>query len=186
MRITGGSARGIPLKAPLGKGTRPATDRIRESVFSSLGPAIEGSRVADLFAGTGAYGLEAISRGAQSVSFFENHAKALQCLKQNQAAVMKSCQRPLSDLSTNTQDLFTSAKHTGPFDFMFIDPPYAEIPTMIDRLFNEVLNTIATQDATILLELPGDLNPEPSGWQFLRRLGKAKRDQPSIAIFQRA
>ena len=80
MRITGGRAGGIPLKAPKGNHTRPATDRLRESVFSSLGASIEGCKVADLFAGTGSYGLEALSRGAASSTFFESDHAALNLL----------------------------------------------------------------------------------------------------------
>ena len=185
MRITGGKARGIQLKAPPGKENRPSTDRVRESVFASIGPAIEGAKVVDLFAGTGAYGLEAFSRGANNVSFFENNPKALQCLKQNQVAVAKSCQRSLSELSTVSRDLFLSAKNTGPYDYIFIDPPYSEISTIIEKLFSEVIDHIAGEDTTVLFELPGNLEPSLPNWQFIRRLGKAKRDHPSIAIFRR-
>ncbi len=93
MRITGGRARGIPLHAPRGRETRPATDQLREAVFSSLGPRVEGARVADLFAGTGSYGLEALSRGATSGCFVENNRQALVCLRANLAAVLRSCER---------------------------------------------------------------------------------------------
>ena len=71
MRITGGAARGIPLRAPKGPLTRPATDRMREAIFSRLGSRVSQARVADLYAGTGSYGLEALSRGAAQVHFFE-------------------------------------------------------------------------------------------------------------------
>ena len=71
MRITGGAARGIPLRAPKGSQTRPATDRMREAIFSRLGHRVSQARVADLYAGTGSYGLEALSRGATQVHFFE-------------------------------------------------------------------------------------------------------------------
>ena len=79
MRITGGKARGIPLASPKGDATRPATDQLREAVFSSLGARIEGAQVADLFAGTGAYGLEAMSRGAIGGIFVEAFERAWAC-----------------------------------------------------------------------------------------------------------
>ncbi|MCB0386966.1 MAG: RsmD family RNA methyltransferase, partial [Bdellovibrionales bacterium] len=108
MRITGGRARGIPLIAPTGQGTRPATDRMREAVFSSLGPLVEGSRCLDLFAGTGAYGLEALSRGATAVSFVENDTKALRALKTNQDTVLKSLNlQPGNKIQTSKADVFT-------------------------------------------------------------------------------
>ena len=91
MRITGGRARGIKLKVPNKKITRPATDRMREAVFSSLGASVQNSQVLDLFAGTGSYGLEALSRGAAGVCFVENNRAAIKCLEINTAAVTRSC-----------------------------------------------------------------------------------------------
>ena len=78
MRLTGGRARGIPLKAP-DEGTRPATDQLREAVFSSLAARIPGARVLDLFAGSGSYGLEAWSRGADRVVFIEKNYRFCRC-----------------------------------------------------------------------------------------------------------
>ncbi len=82
MRITGGRARGALLKSPP-KNVRPATDRTRQAVFSRLGASIVGSSVLDLFAGSGSYGLEAISRGAIRCHFVEKNRKTLACLKEN-------------------------------------------------------------------------------------------------------
>ena len=90
MRITGGAACGIQLAAPKGDGTRPATDQMREALFSSLGTRIEGARIADLFAGTGSYGLEAMSRGASGGIFVENSSVVVACLKKNLSAVSKA------------------------------------------------------------------------------------------------
>ncbi|MGB0290553.1 MAG: RsmD family RNA methyltransferase [Opitutales bacterium] len=90
MRITGGKARGIQLSAPKGRETRPATDQMREAIFSFLGPRIAGARIADCFAGTGAYGLEAMSRGASAGLFVENSAEVIACLRQNLAAPQKA------------------------------------------------------------------------------------------------
>lgn len=82
MRVVGGKAGGIRLRAPRGRSVRPTIDRVKESVFAMLGP-IEGLVVADLFSGTGALGLEALSRGAAEVLFTENDRKALAVLKKN-------------------------------------------------------------------------------------------------------
>src|SRR6185312_3355422 len=90
MRISGGQARGIPLVVPKGDAVRPATDGMRQAAFSSLGAVVPGARFLDLFAGSGAYGLEALSRGAANGVFVEKNAKAAGCLRQNLTAVCKS------------------------------------------------------------------------------------------------
>src|SRR5277367_393404 len=90
VRISGGLARGIELTVPRGDAVRPATDGMRQSVFSSLGALVEGARFVDLFAGSGAYGLEAFSRGASGGTFVERNAKASACLRTNIAAVCRS------------------------------------------------------------------------------------------------
>ncbi|HEY8058113.1 MAG TPA: 16S rRNA (guanine(966)-N(2))-methyltransferase RsmD [Acidimicrobiales bacterium] len=83
MRIIGGSARGRKLVGPSSEGTRPLSDRARESLFNILGPGIRGERVLDLFAGTGAVGLEALSRGAVSATFVEQDRRALGDIQAN-------------------------------------------------------------------------------------------------------
>lgn len=185
MRITGGKARGIPLKAPKGDGTRPATDRLREAVFSSLGTRIEDCTVADLFAGTGSYGLEAISRGAASATFFETDRDALNCLRQNVQAALRSC-----NLNTNTakvvaRDIFTLDTNSPAYDLVFLDPPYAMIEAELDRIFEKAVNPITLSEARAILELPGNLEPEVAGWQFIRRIGKSGKDKPTAAIYER-
>ncbi|MDR2676021.1 MAG: RsmD family RNA methyltransferase [Opitutaceae bacterium] len=90
MRITGGIARGIPLVVPKGDAVRPATDGMRQAVFSSLAARVPGAWFLDLCAGSGAYGLEAVSRGAAGGVFVEKNAKAAACLRRNIEAVCKS------------------------------------------------------------------------------------------------
>lgn len=185
MRITGGKARGIRIKAPKGEITRPATDQMREAIFSSLGSCVIGSQIIDLFAGTGSYGLEAISRGASKATFYETDRKALICLKQNWQAVLKACDLGADTAKILARDAYAvETVHKNTADLIFIDPPYTEIETHLDRIF-ETANQHATIDAQIILELPGDLNPNPKDWHIVRRFGKPKRDTPNAAIFQR-
>lgn len=186
MRITGGKARGIPLSAPKGDQTRPATDRMREAVFSSLGPLIEEALVADLFAGTGAYGLEALSRGARSVDFYERDKQALQCLKRNLAAVQKSCQRSTQSTSIIAQDLFKCSRSAARYDYFFVDPPYGLIESQIGNIFQAVVEPHAMDTSKVIFELPGQLAPEIPGWVIERRLGKTGRDKPTAIIFARS
>lgn len=185
MRITGGKARGIPLKAPKGDGTRPATDRLREAIFSSLGASIEGCRVADLFAGTGSYGLEAISRGAASATFFETDRAALTCLRQNTQAALRSCHLATSVAKVVARDVFSLDVNSPTYDLVFLDPPYEIIGAQIARIFEKAVNAIATEDARVVLELPGNLEPKILGWQILRRIGKVGKDKPTAAVLQR-
>ena len=121
MRIIAGSAKGIRL-APVPAGVRPMSDRAREGLFSSLGPgAVEGARVLDLFAGSGALGLEAMSRGAPFCLFVEESADARASIRRNVEAlsltgVTKIWRRDATKLG--------EAGTMQPFDLIFLDPPY--------------------------------------------------------------
>lgn len=185
MRITGGKARGIQLKAPKGDHTRPATDRMRESVFSSLGVSIADCRVADLFAGTGSYGLEALSRGASSATFFETDRHALSCLRHNVQAVLRSCELGAEVARVVARDVYSLEDGASQYDLIFCDPPYATIADELGNIFEKAVSPIATADARVILELPGKLQPEISGWKVSKRLGKVGKDKPTIAIFAR-
>ena len=185
MRITGGKAGGIPLKAPKGNRTRPATDRLRESVFSSLGASIEGCKVADLFAGTGSYGLEALSRGAASSTFFESDHAALTCLRQNVQATIRSCNLDTDVVQVIARDVFTLDSNTPSYDLIFLDPPYDAITENLQRIFEKAINPIALARARALVELPGHLEPKIKGWKILRRIGKARKDKPTALSYER-
>ena len=185
MRITGGKACGIPLKAPKGNSTRPATDRLRESVFSSLGASIEGCKVADLFAGSGSYGLEALSRGAASSTFFETDYDALTCLRQNAQATIRSCNLDTSAAEVVARDVFTLDSYTPGYDLIFLDPPYDTIAGNLKRVFEKAINPIALENARVLIELPGSLEPKVKDWKVLRRIGKAGKDKPTALIYER-
>ena len=186
MRITGGRAGGIPLKAPKGNHTRPATDRLRESVFSSLGASIEGCKVADLFAGTGSYGLEALSRGASSSTFFESDHATLNCLRQNVQATVRSCNLDTGVAKVVSRDVFTLESNTPSYDLIFLDPPYDTIAENLQRIFENAINPIALAKARTIVELPGNLEPKVKGWKILRRIGKAGKDKPTALIYERS
>jgi 16S rRNA (guanine966-N2)-methyltransferase len=125
MRIVGGTARGRPLVAPPGDRTRPTSDRVREAIFNALWSrgAVEGARAADLFAGSGALGVEALSRGAAHVTFVDSDRVARRAIERNLAStgladraevVGAPVARWLATLPAGTR-----------FDLVFCDPPYA-------------------------------------------------------------
>jgi 16S rRNA (guanine966-N2)-methyltransferase len=183
MRITGGQARGIPLLVPKGDAVRPATDAMRQAVFSSLGARVAGARFWDLFAGSGAYGLEAFSRGAAGGVFVEKNIRAVESIRRNIAAVCKSLGRDEGDLRAVNADATTVAP--GPAaDLVFIDPPYELIPEVAPGLFARLTGLLAEQpDPLVIFEMPGELELAPPGWTAIKRLGKGAR-QPTVVIFR--
>ncbi|MEZ5274915.1 MAG: RsmD family RNA methyltransferase [Opitutaceae bacterium] len=186
MRVTGGGARGIPLRVPARGAIRPAMDSLRERVFSSLGPVIVGARVLDLFAGTGSYGLEALSRGADSAVFVERDRGALGCLKENLAAVEKSLGRPSGSGTIVPSDVLKwRPGPDGFFDIIFADPPFTEMDRVLGPLFGLLGEKgIAREHSLLVLEVPGQREPGGKGWQLERRIGKG-RDQPTCCLFRR-
>lgn len=187
MRISGGAARGIPLAVPKGDAVRPATDGMRQSVFSSLGARVADARFLDLFAGSGAYGLEALSRGAAGGVFVEQNAKAAACVHQNIRAVCRSLARDPNGLAVVRADARTVPLGRGGEvpDLVFIDPPYEIIGDIAPALFARLSEVLRPKpEAIVIFELPGELELTPEGWRRLKRLGKGAR-QPTVAFFQR-
>ena len=188
MRISGGTARGIPLVTPKGDATRPATDGMRQAVFSSIASRVPGSWFLDLFAGSGAYGLEAVSRGAAGGFFVEKNAKAADCVRRNIAAVCKSAGRDADTLVLAQNDVLAWALPPGGAvpDLVFIDPPYEIIGDIAPVLFAKLTELLAPKkDPVIIFEMPGELTLTPAGWTCVRRLGKGAR-QPTAAFFRKA
>ena len=129
MRIIAGIAKGMPLTAPRGAQVRPTADRIREAVFSSLGGRVDGADVLDLYAGTGALGLEAASRGARSVTFVENAGPALAAIRQNIEHFRRNraVDCPLTVLRAAVEDQLEKLAREGRrFHLILADPPYGD------------------------------------------------------------
>lgn len=122
MRVTGGTDRGRKIRAPRSSGTRPTASRVREAVFNILGPPPEGP-VLDLYAGTGAMGIEALSRGAPRAVFVERDSRALAILGRN-LRELGFADRALI-LGTNVRTALARLAQAEPFAWVFIDPPYA-------------------------------------------------------------
>lgn len=187
MRISGGRARGIPLQVPPGLKVRPATDGLRQAVFSSLGARVEGARFLDLFAGSGAYGLEALSRGAVGGVFVERDARTVACLRRNLAAVCRSLGRGEDGLSVLPVDALAGLPSSASgADLIFADPPYEAAGSVAGALFARLGELLPPGAAPLVLfELPGEAEIAPPGWTLVKRIGRGVR-QPTMAIFGRS
>jgi len=120
MRVIAGRWKGRRLKAPTWEGLRPTSDKLRETLFNILAPRVEGARVVDGFAGTGAVGIEALSRGAAHVTFVENDRRAAALTAANVSACGAA-----ADYTIETGDVATVLRqHAAAFDVIWLDPPY--------------------------------------------------------------
>jgi len=129
MRVIAGSHRGRRLSGPRGTALRPTSDKVREALFSILGTQVSGGRFLDLYAGTGAVGIEALSRGASIVTFVESDPKAVQLLQQN----LQACQfleRAQVRVGKTATFLDRNDWWGGPYDVLFADPPYADLDAL--------------------------------------------------------
>jgi len=171
LRIIAGIARGRRLKAPDTPATRPATDRVREALFSSLGDVVVGTAVADLYAGSGSFGLEALSRGADSAVFVENGRRALFALEDNIKAVglggkvIKSTVKAFLDRSE------------GQFDLVFMDPPWDQLTSVMNEEM-KLLDPLLAPGATVVVSRRHtDPDPDPpQNWRVAaeKRYGDTK------------
>ncbi|UGS35830.1 16S rRNA (guanine(966)-N(2))-methyltransferase RsmD [Capillimicrobium parvum] len=122
MRIVAGQWRGRRIVAPPGRDTRPTSDRVREALFSILGP-LDGTAVLDLFAGSGALALEALSRGAARAVLVERAPAALKAIRANLEALGASAEVRARDVRAFVRDASAAG---GPYDLVFLDPPYRD------------------------------------------------------------
>jgi 16S rRNA (guanine966-N2)-methyltransferase len=130
MRIIAGKFKGKRLDAVPGKSTRPTTDRVKEawmsSIYSMIGDSLSAAKVLDAFAGSGALGLELLSRGAANCIFCDNRSAALKTLKQNiQSIGLDASQARVLNVDSLTAALPGQLKDFGPFDIVVLDPPYS-------------------------------------------------------------
>lgn len=185
MRITGGLARGVPLKCPR-KNTRPATDAMREALFSSLAERVHDASVLDLFAGTGAYGLEALSRGARHATFVEQSPEAIKCLTQNLQALGKSAQRNLAKIAQIQRGdalKWLQQPHIT-FDLIIADPPYDFLQTFCEQGVHALSKHLQAPHGMLILEAPANVPaPEFPQLELYKRLGKKKSQSPTLLLY---
>ena len=173
MRIIAGSHKGARIFAPKGRDTRPTADRVREAAFNLLGPgAAEDATVLDLFAGSGAMGLEALSRGAAHATFVESDREACRTINRNLDKLA------LDNATVLCQDALTAlradARAGTRYDLVLLDPPYRRFSSLQNDMISH-LPEILAPDGTLLVETAADEEPElPLAKRTTRRYGAAR------------
>jgi 16S rRNA (guanine966-N2)-methyltransferase len=148
MRVIAGTYGGRTLRAPPGAATRPTSDRVREALFSILGGNVQGARVLDLFAGSGALGIEALSRGAENATFVDDAAGAIKAVRANLGALGAAAEVHAVDALR-----FLGAASSGgaQYDLVFLDPPYRLADRLASRL-SEALPAVLAPGAVAVAE----------------------------------
>ncbi|SLM28282.1 putative small methyltransferase [Desulfamplus magnetovallimortis] len=158
MRIISGTCRGRKLISPGNNSIRPTSDRVRESVFNILGEMVKGASVLDLFAGTGALGIESLSRGARSAIFADVSRQSCRIIRQNTELCKMTSQSTIITCDLSKASLpyqLTSEK----FNLLFMDPPYNKgfVSATLDN--NTLLDTLASDAVIIIEHAPGEPIP---------------------------
>jgi 16S rRNA (guanine966-N2)-methyltransferase len=148
MRIVAGERKGARLAAPPGRSTRPTSDRVRESLFALLAD-VSGARVLDPFAGSGALGFEALSRGAGHVAFCELDRAALAVLREN-AARLRYADRCTIRRQDGRRRLASDSGAGLTYDLILLDPPYQMLPSLTDRLADQLPVLLAPAGRAVL------------------------------------
>jgi len=177
LRIIGGSLRGSKIEIPDVPGLRPTPDRVRETLFNWLTPVIPGARCLDLFAGTGALGIEALSRGAAAVDFVETDAQLAQLLRANLLRLKQAAQVQRADAGRFL------AESNAAYDIVFLDPPFAA------RLWTPIAQALLEHERIaaggwLYVEAPADDVPElPSDFSLHR---ESRAGAVRYALFRRS
>lgn len=177
MRIVAGSRRGHRIAAPKGSATRPTSDRVREALFSIVG-SVEGAAALDLFAGSGALGLEALSRGAASCVFVERDREAVRVIQANLEKLRLTGATVVArDVAPALRDDRARGRR---YDLVLADPPYEDWETHAKTLI-ELLPAVLADDALVVVETADRVEPElPLDLVTTRRYGSAR-----VTVFTR-
>jgi 16S rRNA (guanine966-N2)-methyltransferase len=171
LRIIAGEKRGARIVAPKGHDTRPTGDRVREAAFNLIGP-VDGASVLDLFAGSGAYGLEALSRGAASAVFAEAYKPAYDSIRQNLAKL-----RFTGAIVLNRDAIQVLAEEAGAgrrYDLVLLDPPYRMYSSLQDRI-STYLPAVLAEDGLAVVETHAKEEPDlPLEKRTSRKYGSAR------------
>jgi 16S rRNA (guanine966-N2)-methyltransferase len=166
LRVISGTAGGLHLKSPKRHALRPTQDRIRQVIFSSLAEQIPGARVLDLFAGTGSFGIEALSRGATSATFVEQEREAVECIREN----LLHCHLQ-GNVRQNDVMAFLQATPTQSFNLIFADPPYDKRSRGTlddDPLLKKIVPFLADDGLFVWEHFAGQSVQNSPDWEIIR------------------
>jgi 16S rRNA (guanine966-N2)-methyltransferase len=180
MRVVAGRFRSRPLIAPRGEKTRPTADKLRETLFNVLQPRIEAATFADLFAGSGAVGIEALSRGARHAFFAENAPAALLILRKN----LVSLGIPAADASVCARGVANClAAWQTPLDIVFLDPPYEDADAYSSTLHALAAGTLLADNATVIAE-HSRRNPLAETYASLARYRVLEQGDAALSFYR--
>jgi len=151
MRVIAGRHGGRRLQAPAGDATRPTSDRVREALFSILGDRVPGARVLDLYAGSGALGIEALSRGAATATLVERDARAVEVIRANLAALELGEHEAQVVHAPARAALRDASARGDAYDLVFLDPPYRDAPAL-GRELSQALPAVLAPGARVVVE----------------------------------
>jgi 16S rRNA (guanine966-N2)-methyltransferase len=184
MRVIGGTFRSRRLIAPRGMVTRPTSDRLRETLFNVLSPRIEDAVFADLYSGSGAVGIEAISRGARMVYFVEKAAPAVSAIRANLAAL--EVHSGFQILSSNVSVALRQMEEGNPCNLVFLDPPYAASEDYDHTLssIGKSADRLLTADALVIAEHSRKIGPSEE-YGPLRRYRLLQQGDATLSFYTR-
>lgn len=183
MRVIAGEFRSRQLVAPRGMATRPTSDRLRETLFNVLGPRLVGTRFADLYAGSGAVGIEALSRGAACCCFVENAPAAVAAIRENLTA-LKIKDRFAIESRSSARALADLAQRQQRFDLVFLDPPYeaaAEYTATLDVLAANAAALLSPE--TLVIAEHARRAPLPERFGVLRRTRLLEQGDAALSFY---
>jgi 16S rRNA (guanine966-N2)-methyltransferase len=178
MRVIAGRYKGRRLKAPTWEGLRPTSDKLRETLFNILAPRIAGARFLDGYAGTGAVGIEALSRGASHVTFIERDQRAARLIAENVAACGAA-----ADYTIETGDtaVLLRRRHAEHFDLIWLDPPYDSTDA---RIALDAAAAVLTPGGLVILERA--TRREPPVTELLSRIRDVTSGDSTLTFFASA
>jgi 16S rRNA (guanine966-N2)-methyltransferase len=181
VRVISGSAKGRPLKSVPGNGTRPTTDKVKEALFSMIGPYFEGGTALDLYAGTGGLGIEALSRGIDAAVFVDMEQKAIDTVRANLRAAKVEVQAEVYRNDAG-RALAALEKRGRAFDLVFLDPPY-RLKHGDQLMVTMAAKNLLKPDAVIVLEHESDYE-YPENVPGFRRTRQSVYGETAISIYQ--
>ncbi|MGJ9381296.1 16S rRNA (guanine(966)-N(2))-methyltransferase RsmD [Salipaludibacillus sp. CF4.18] len=181
MRVISGNRKGLKLKSVPGQSTRPTSDKVKESIFNMIGPYFDGGIMLDLYAGSGAIGLESLSRGMEKAIFVDRDKKAIETIYRNieQAKAEKESEVFRAEAKRALKAIH---KNNRKFDFIFLDPPYAKEQLHMDLAFIDT-NNLVQVNGFIVIEHSVQVVMEENLVSF-KKVKDEKYGDTNITIFQ--